>query len=208
MGIASLVVMVSTFLPWYGINSRVINEWWNAFGSIGSVAGYVVFVSSAIVFTLIVTPVIKPEFNIGKRLPWNEGKTLFFLSAQSCFVTVLFMPVYAQYSLINATNSGTRFGLYMTLIGTLTSSVFALIYQRRMKDAELRQADFATVPRSQRSVNYWQNGNEDNMENMNEEKDESTLEQESIFHQGTGDQVSVEESDKMLDERRENHLFQ
>lgn len=180
LAIASLVTLVSCFLPWYGINSRVINEWWNAFSSIGSVAGYLVTVFSLCSLVLLLAPVIKPELDLSKKLPMKETSMLIFLNAQSLFVTLIFIPVYAQYSLINATNSGTRFGIYIALISTLVSAVAALSYQRRAEKLASRLQEFVQVPRAHRAVDDWSQE-----ENLDEQQDqEETLvenEQETIF---------------------------
>lgn len=180
LAVASLVTLVSCFLPWYGINSRVINEWWNAFSSIGSVAGYLVTVLSLVSLGLLMLPVIKPEWDLSKKLPMKETSLLIFLNAQSLFVTLIFIPVYAQYSLINATNSGTRFGIYIALISTLVSAVAALSYQRRAEKLDSRLQEFAQVPRSHRAVDDW--SQEENLD-AEQDQDENLAEneQETIF---------------------------
>lgn len=163
IAMASLVVLVSCFLPWYGINSRVINEWWSAFGSIGSVAGYIVATFAIASLAIILLPQIKPGFSFANKLPWEESSILFFLSAQSLFVTAIFIPVYAQYSLINATSSGTRFGIYLALAGTLIASIVALAYHRRVAK-ESSRAEFASVPRTHRDIEDWSEETEDTQE--------------------------------------------
>ena len=155
LGLAAVISLVSCFLPWYGINSRVINEWWNAFGSIGSVAGYMVMAFSIAALAIIMLPVIKPGIDLQKRLPVQESSLLMFLFGQSFFTTLLFIPVYAQYSLINATNSGTRFGIYITLVSSLVATLVAIGNQRKGERLEMVQQDFATVPRAQRSIAEW-----------------------------------------------------
>lgn len=179
MAIASVVMLVSCFLPWYGINSRVINEWWNAFGSIGSVAGYIIATFSLIILAVILLPVMKPDFDMQKRLPWKESSLLLFLSSQSLFISLIFIPVYTQYSLINATNSGTRFGIYITLIAALVASIVALSYSKKVSENNLRQPDFAKVPRPHRAVNYWQKEDE----GFVEEESEEGFEQEAMFEE-------------------------
>lgn len=191
IALSSFVALISCFLPWYGINSRVINEWWNAFGSIGSVAGYIVASFAVVMIALIVLPLIKPEFDIAQKLPLKESSLFLFLSAQSFFVTVIFIPVYAQYSLINATSSGTRFGLYVALIATLASSVFALSYHKRLSESNDRQPEFAKVPRTQRSVNYWQREDENGQEI---EEEEEEFQQEAMFEESPEEGENFEEA--------------
>lgn len=180
LAVASLVTLVSCFLPWYGINSRVINEWWNAFSSIGSVAGYLVSAFSLISLVLLMAPVVKPELDLSKKLPIKETSMLIFLNAQSLFVTLIFIPVYAQYSLINATNSGTRFGIYIALISTLVSAVAALSYQRRAEKLANRLQEFAQVPRAHRAVDEW--NQEESFDDQPAQEDSLVEdEQETIF---------------------------
>jgi len=132
IALASIVTFISCFLPWYGINSRVINEWWNAFGSIGSVAGYIIASFALLSLAIILFPVLKSDLNLQQRLPMKESSLLVFLNAQSLFVALLFIPVYAQYSLINATNSGSRFGIYLALISTLFGSIVSYSYHQML----------------------------------------------------------------------------
>lgn len=155
--VTSAVAAIACFLPWYGINSRVINEWWNAFGSIGSVAGYIVFAFSVCSLIGLVTPLIRSELDIFKKLPISDTSAYMFLNGQSFFVSLLFIPVYSQYSLINATNSGTRFGLYVALVSTLIGTIVATAYHKRKERLDIRTQEFASVPRAQKSLNEWSN---------------------------------------------------
>lgn len=180
LAIASFATIVACFLPWYGINSRVINEWWNAFSSIGSVAGYALTIFSLATLTLIALPLLKPEWEIEKKLPFKSTSLMLLFSAQSFFVTLLFIPVYAQYSLLNASSSGTRFGMYVALVSTLASSIFAYAYQRKMEKNPSASEEFANVPRTHQGINEWsenepeEQAEEDLMESEN-------VEQETMF---------------------------
>lgn len=155
LAIMSAAAIISCFMPWYGINSRVINEWWNAFGSIGSVAGYIILAFGLTTLAMVTLPALKPELDLTKRLPFSESSLLVFLSAQSFFTSVIFIPVYAQYSLINATNSGTRFGLYMALASTLIGSIVALAYHQKVQRGDAPAA-FASVPRTHSDISEWE----------------------------------------------------
>lgn len=182
IAMAAVVSFIGCFLPWYGINSRVINQWWNGFSSIGSVGGYLIALFSIVIFAIAVLPVLKSGLDLERKLPMKKTSLLFFLSGQSFFVALIFIPVYAQYSLINATNSGTRFGLYLVLLSTLISSIVALSLHRRSERLSLQQ-DFATVPRKHREINHWQENDPDERPDQLEERDE--LEQESMFEKNS-----------------------
>lgn len=202
---AAIVTLVSCFLPWYGINSRVINEWWNAFGSIGSVAGYVVLSFSVAILAIILLPVLKPQMDIKKKLPFRESSLLIFFSGQSFFISLIFIPVYSQYSLINATNSGTRFGIYLALLSTLISTIVALAYQRKNERLSL-QEDFATVPRTQRNINDWDAENE---EEPQLEEAEEEIEQEAMFDGSTHEpEEKVEQELERTSASYQDNIFQ
>jgi|CXWL01.1.fsa_nt_gi hypothetical protein len=156
MALASLATLVSCFLPWYGINSRVINEWWNAYSNIGSVAGYVITVFSLLSLGLLLAPVLRPELDLDKKLPWKSTSLLILLNVQSLFVALLFVPIYAQFSLINASNSGARFGIYVAIISSLVAAVVAVVYQRKMERLSVREQEFVSMPRAHRAVNDWE----------------------------------------------------
>jgi hypothetical protein len=174
LAVASFASLVACFLPWYGINSRVINEWWNAFSSIGSVAGYVITVFSVATLGMILVQLLKPEWDFQKKLVVKESSLLVFLSAQSFFVTLLFIPVYAQYSLINASNSGTRFGIYIALVSTLVSSIVSFAYLKRSEKNAPGKTEFASIPRTHRNVSDWD-------ESENSETVAEQIEQETMF---------------------------
>lgn len=176
LAIASFASIVACFLPWYGINSRVINEWWNAFSSIGSVAGYVITIFSLFSLGMIAMQLLKPEWNIQQKIMFKESSLFLFFSAQSFFVALLFIPVYAQYSLINASNSGARFGIYIALASTLISAIVSIAYMRRMEKNASVKSDFASIPRAHRAVNDWE-------ENETSEVLQEEVEQEAMFDQ-------------------------
>ncbi len=131
MILGALATVVSCFLPWYGINSRVINEWWNAFSSIGSVAGSFLVASAGILMAMVLTPVFFESLDLSRRFPWSKYQITTFLSAQNAFVSLLFIPVYSQYALATASNSGVRFGLYAALISSLFTSIASLVALQR-----------------------------------------------------------------------------
>ena len=207
--IVSLGVLISCFLPWYGINSRVINEWWNAFGSIGSVAGYIVASFAILSLAMILLPTLKPNWNLLDKFPWKESSILFFLNGQSFLVILFFIPVYAQYSLINATSSGTRFGIYLALAGTLIATIMSLSYQRRALREDNKQAEFAKVPREHRDLSNWEQES-DNTETEEElaQNEELEEEQESIFSELSEEDIrkvsSVSNEPENADSNHEN----
>lgn len=181
------MTLISCFLPWYGINSRVINEWWNAFNSIGSVAGYALLTFSLLSMAVVLLPVFKEDFDLQSRLPFRVSALLIFFSSQSLFVTLMFIPVYAQYSLLNATNSSTRFGIYLALISSAVASMFALSAARKESSESSASEEFINVPRAHRSVSPWEEEPSEMVEQSPPEEiqpreTEQETEQETIFN--------------------------
>lgn len=153
IAVCSVGTLIACFLPWYGINSVVINAWQNAFESIGSIAGYILVAFSLLSLVMIAIPVLSPDYEIEDRLQVKESALLLFFSAQSFFVTLIFVPVFAQYSLLSASNSSTRFGIYVALIATLVSSLFALSMHRKgAQSSLLKERGFMNVPRMHRTI--------------------------------------------------------
>jgi hypothetical protein len=147
---ASLTSIVGCFLPWYGISSRVINEWWSGFGSIGFIAGYTI---SLFAFSLILLTLL-PLWDIKPQLPWKSEKLQVFFSAQAFFIALLFLAVYAQYSIYDSPNSSIRFGIYVTIASTAIASISALIIA---KNADKGRISFSTpelmnVPRHHQGI--------------------------------------------------------
>jgi len=197
--LATLGTLIACFLPWYGINSRVIpNGWWNAFGSIGAVAGYVITLFSVSIIGLMAVQLLKPEWNVQQKLPVKESSFFLFLSAQSLFVALLFIPIYNQYSVINASNSGTRFGIYVALATTLVAALASWAYQKRMEKTS-PQKDFATIPRTHRAVNEW--GQEEGVEDYSSEAED--VQQENMFDQPYAEQTA--EYNDMEEQQNEYH---
>lgn len=142
IAIAALFSFVSCFLPWYGSNTRAaINQvLWNGFDNIGAVAGYLISAFSLATLLLVVFPLIDEKWDIAKKLPWKEGNVLFFLNAQSSFVAMIFIPVYSQYALSQFANSGSRFGLYMTLVSCGVAALASFVLLQREKREEDRSS--------------------------------------------------------------------
>lgn len=189
LGIVSLTSMIACFFPWYGINSRVVNQWWNAFGSIGSVAGYIVFSFALISFLLVAVPAIKPQLKLTSKLPVSDAALLTFLQLQSFFVSLIFIPVYSQYSLINATNSGTRFGIYIALLSTLVGTIVGLSSHRKQDQLQMRSENFANVPRQQHSLNEWDQVNDQDQQI----EDQEMLQQEAMFESALDGEYQVQD---------------
>lgn len=189
---SAFLTLIACFMPWYGINSRVINEWWNAFGSIGAIAGYVVLAFSLLSLTLLTIPVLtNSEMNLGKRLPFRESAVHVFFQGQSFFVTLLFIPVYSQYSLINATNSGTRFGLYLALFSTLIGTIVAIAHHRKGEELQMHSEDFEAVPQPQRSIHEWEEEDQEDDETLI--RSEATELEEEMFETASEPVAHVEQ---------------
>lgn len=132
---SAFATFVSCFMPWYGSNSRLlINRIdWNAFDNIGSVGGYLISGFALITLSMVTLPIFVDGLSLTKKLPVRESSLLLFLSGQSAFVSLLFIAIYSQYALLQSANSSTRFGLYITLVSSLITSVATLTMMQKEK---------------------------------------------------------------------------
>ncbi len=208
--LGAIATIVSCFLPWYGINSRVINEWWNAFSSIGSVAGGFLVASSSLLLILVLTPVFITGADISKRFPWGKHQISTFLAGQNAFVALLFIPVYSQYALATASNSGVRFGLYSALLSSLVTSVSALIALQRSRkqkapvyEGDLQREhrpledEFADDISDQRSQNsQWEeNADEELSPFVNDEEDQTLVGYQPVGYTHHDSQLQKQEQE-------------
>lgn len=181
MAMMNVITILACFLPWYGINSPIISESWNAFNSIGLVAGYLLLTFSLLSLFIIVGPAIREEFDLGKKLPFSDTSQFLFLNGQSVFVTLIFIPVFSQYSFLYETSSSTRFGIYLALISTFIAFIFALSYRKKGSLTESREDEFFNIPRTHRELSPDEMP-EDSIKDATIPKQEASV-QESIFHE-------------------------
>lgn len=146
----SLTTILGCFLPWYGISSRVVSEWWSGFGNIGSVAGYFIsfFAITIIALTLL------PLWDVKMKFPWSNEKISLAFASQILLLSLVFIVVYAQYAIYDSPNSSTRFGLYVTLVASILTFLGALA---NVKSAErtylgFNQQELARVPRQHKGL--------------------------------------------------------
>jgi hypothetical protein len=201
MLVGAIVTIVSCFMPWYGISSRVINEWWNGFGSIGSVAGYLIAFFALSVATLTVLPAL----DVKPKLPWKSEKITLFLSAQAMFLGLVFLVVYAQYSLYDSPNSSTRFGLYLTLVSSIIMFIASTVVHKNAERGHLSfsSPELVKVPRHHKTLD------EERFQRVQEEK---LHQQEMQRLEKEGEQLRIQKEkiqlpqQELLDEREDVEL--
>lgn len=146
IGAASLVTIVACFLPWYGISSRVMEQWWNGFSNIGYIIGYTVFIIAAISLYSIAAPL----FSLPNLKVFEQKMIHLLLHGEASFLLVLLSFVYARYTVFDAPGSSVRFGLYTALIASFIGAVSGYVmWRKHIMDLRKKgiQEDFIHMPR-------------------------------------------------------------
>jgi len=149
LGIGALLVIVSSFLPWYSV-VLTYNEQGNTesgfSGDLG-VIGFVVFLLVLISLAFMLSEYLHfklPQFGFKKE------KIILFLMGESAFLVLLTLAIYTKRS-IDYTNAELRFGLYLSLIGAFmgTFAAYAQIQRLLKKNAQ----EFFDLPGDEPSDN-------------------------------------------------------
>jgi hypothetical protein len=146
IGAASVVTIVACFLPWYGITSRIMDQWWNGFSNIGSVVGYVVFLLALASLYSIIAPL----FSLPVPKVLNQKMSHLLLHGEAAFLLVLMSFIYARYTVFDAPGSSVRFGLYAALIASFAGAISGYTLWRKyildLKKKGIRE-DFIQMPK-------------------------------------------------------------
>ena len=146
VGTASSAIIVACFFPWYGISSRIMNQWWNGFSNIGYVVGYMVFLAAITSLYAVVAPIF--SMPVPKIL--NKKTTHLFLHGEVAFLLVILSFIYARYTIFDAPGSSVRFGLYTALISSFVGSISGYVmWKKHVTDLKKKglQEDFIQMPR-------------------------------------------------------------
>lgn len=134
IGLGSIAVAISVFLPWYQIVMSFDNatEVTNGLGGDLGVIGFVIFLMSLMSLVSLIGE------NMHLPLPqfgYKREQIVFFFLGQSAFLSLLTMAVYTKRSL-EFTEAGLRFGMWVALLGSFfgAMSAFALIQKTRKKE--------------------------------------------------------------------------
>ncbi len=134
IGLGTLAVMVSSFLPWYSTNNIIDNKVVTEYGLSGDlgVIGFVIFLMSLLgLFAMVSENMHLPFPKFGYK---REG-IVFFFTGQAAFLTLLTMAIYTKRSL-GFTEASLRFGIWAVLAAAFFSALaaFALIRKTRKKE--------------------------------------------------------------------------
>ncbi len=134
IGIGSIAIACSVFMPWYQItmNFDGSNEITNGLGGDLGVIGFVIFLMSLMSLVSLVGE------NMHLPLPqfgYKREQIVFFFLGQSAFLSLLTMAVYTKRSL-EFTEAGLRFGMWTALLGSFFGAMaaFALLQKTRKGD--------------------------------------------------------------------------
>ncbi|MBU1017648.1 hypothetical protein KKA33_01315 [Patescibacteria group bacterium] len=135
-GIGAIIVLVSTFLPWFSIQFSSMKEGTTVSGFAGDlgVIGFVVFLLTGIGATFLIAE------HLNLKLPcfgFKKNQIVLFLMGESAFLLLLTVAVYTKRSL-EYTSAEMRFGLYAALIGAVagTFAAFAEAQKHQKKETE------------------------------------------------------------------------
>lgn len=146
IGAASLVTVVACFLPWYGISSRIMDQWWNGFSNIGYVIGYVVF----LVALAALYGILAPLFSLPIPKILERKFSYLALHGESAFLLTILSFIYAKYTVFDAPGSSVRFGLYTALIASFVGAIAGyVLWKKHVTDLRKKglQEDFIKMPR-------------------------------------------------------------
>lgn len=136
MGIGSLIVLASAFMPWYSVvfnyNEKGVTE--SGFSGDLGVIGFSVFLLTGLSLAYLLSDHLNlklPNFN------YKKEQIILLLSGESAYLLLMTLAIYTKRS-FDYTNAELRFGLYTALIGAIISTfaVFAQIQRKEKKNVE------------------------------------------------------------------------
>ncbi len=135
-GVGAIIVLISSFLPWFSIVFSSAEKGTTVSGFAGDlgVIGFVVFLLTAMAVTFLMAE------HLGLRMPnfgFKKEQVVLFLMGESAFLLLLTIAVYTKRS-FEYTNAELRFGLYAALIGAFVGafSAFAETQKNQKKETE------------------------------------------------------------------------
>lgn len=133
-GLAALIILISTFLPWYSVALNFRESFVTEYGFSGDlgVVGFVVFL------LMIVSLAFLTSDRLGIRLPrfgFRKEMIMVFLMGESAFLLLLAVAIYTKRSL-DYTSAELRFGLYTALISACIGAFAAIAQLQRNQKKE------------------------------------------------------------------------
>ncbi len=201
IGISSLLTIFACFLPWYGITSRIMDQWWNGFSNIGYIVGYVVFVIALASAYALVAPIF--SLPVPKFLRHTLSHLV--LHGEASFLLILLSFVYARYTVFDAPGSSVRFGLYMALISSFIGAVSGyILWRKHIVDLRRKglQEDFVHMPRIRNEFAEVEMEPEEN-DRFTANEQEMLMPEESQEVRGFSSHKEAEVSDRVQEEAEE-----
>lgn len=202
IGISSLLTIFACFLPWYGITSRIMDQWWNGFSNIGYIVGYVIFVIALVSAYALIAPV----FSLPVPRLLGHKLSHLVLHGEASFLLVLLSFVYARYTVFDAPGSSVRFGLYMALISSFIGAVSGyILWRKHIVDLRRKglQEDFIHMPKIRNEFAEVEMEPEENDRFTANEQEEMLMPEESQEPKGLSSHEETAESDHVQEEAEE-----
>ncbi len=136
VGAGAILVLFSTFLPWFSVTFNSVEKPNTVSGFSGylGVIGFVVFLITAMALISLVAK------HLHIRLPdlgFKKDQITLFLMGESAFLLLLTVAIYTKRSL-DYTSAEIRFGLYLALIGAFAGAIasFSQIQKGQKKEVK------------------------------------------------------------------------
>lgn len=134
IGIGGLLVIFGSFMPWYTVNDIIREKIDVSYGFSNDIGiiGFVVFL--IVILALIVLISDHLHFYLPK-FGYKKEQILLFLMGEGAFLSLILIAIYTKRSLIPM-NADLRFGIYITLIGSLIGVLSAFALNQKTKKDE------------------------------------------------------------------------
>jgi len=188
IGIGSIIVLISTYLPWYTygqllddiVKSKTVVL--NAFSGDTFIIGYIVFLFALLSLIHIILDFLNLPL---PRLPGSEPVRHIFLAGESLFLLIILLIIFNSYELSFSrgySDGGAGFGIFIAIIGEILILVggrlFSITEKRQEKQLEKQSDKFAHFP-TETKASHTPNSNikseQDKDENKEEEEEDPRM---------------------------------
>ena len=193
IGIGGLLVIFGSFMPWYTVNDIIREKIDVSYGFSNDIGiiGFVVFL--IVILALIVLISDHLHFYLPK-FGYKKEQILLFLMGEGAFLSLILIAIYTKRSLIPM-NADLRFGIYITLIGSLIGVLSAFALNQKTKKDET-EAFFDHSDEDEEIIHDEQSFNKDSFLDKAEDK---KLEIENLKFENQNnyesDKTNIPESD-------------
>ena len=190
IGIGGLLVVLGSFMPWYIVNDIIREKVDISYGFSNDIGiiGFVVFL--IVILALIVLISDHLHFYLPK-FGHKKEQILLFLMGEGAFLNLILVAIYTKRSLIPI-NADLRFGIYITLIGSLIGVLSAFALNQKTKKDET-EAFFDHSDEDKEIIHESQSFNNDTFLDKAEDKEEYNNQLEIEEDEVTPEEEMIEE---------------